>query len=179
MTAVPLSRGASFPYTWLMRRKAGFTLIELMIVVAIIGILAAIAVPKFAELIRKSHEGKLKGTLGSLRSALAVYYADMEGQYPGDMNSLTLSGKYMASLPTIRVPDFHAETAVIRHNLTPNAFGCGSGYTLNTGEWIFWSDAGALCGAAVPTTNDPPHQNGDFWIACTHTDTKGSNWSTY
>ena len=52
-------------------RKAnkGFTLIELMIVVAIIGILAAIAIPKFADLIRKSNEGATKGNLGATRSA--------------------------------------------------------------------------------------------------------------
>ena len=53
-----------------------------MIVVAIIGILAAIAIPKFADLIRKSQEGATKGSLGALRSALTIYYGDMEGVYP-------------------------------------------------------------------------------------------------
>jgi prepilin-type N-terminal cleavage/methylation domain-containing protein len=62
-------------------KKSGFTLIELMIVVAIIGILASIAIPKFADLIRKSKEGATKGNLGSLRSALSIYYGDMEGTY--------------------------------------------------------------------------------------------------
>ena len=69
--------------------KRGFTLIELMIVVAIIGILAAIAVPKFADLIRKSTEGASKGNLGSVRSALSIYYGDMEGQYPSSISGLT------------------------------------------------------------------------------------------
>jgi len=65
--------------------KTGFTLIELMIVVAIIGILAAIAIPKFASLLRKSNEGACKGNLGALRSALSIYYGDMEGQYPDSL----------------------------------------------------------------------------------------------
>ena len=63
---------------------SGFTLIELMIVVAIIGILAAIAIPKFAELIRKSNEGASKGNLGAIRSALSIYYGDEVGMWGAD-----------------------------------------------------------------------------------------------
>ena len=62
-------------------RGAGFTLIELMIVVAIIGILATIAIPKFAGLIRKSSEGQTKGNLGALRSVVSIYYGENE-TYP-------------------------------------------------------------------------------------------------
>ena len=59
--------------------RGGFTLIELMIVVAIIGLLAAIALPKFANLVTKAREATIKGKLGSLRSALSLYYADTAG----------------------------------------------------------------------------------------------------
>lgn len=77
--------------------KKGFTLIELMIVVAIIGILAAIAIPKFADLIRKSNEGATKGNLGSVRSAISIYYGEMEGTYP--VNFAYLTTKYLDVIP--------------------------------------------------------------------------------
>ncbi|MEK9145371.1 MAG: prepilin-type N-terminal cleavage/methylation domain-containing protein, partial [Elusimicrobiota bacterium] len=62
--------------------KKGFTLIELMIVVAILGILAAVAIPKMAGLISRSQEGATKGNLGAVRSSLSIYYADNGGIYP-------------------------------------------------------------------------------------------------
>ncbi|MFA6028411.1 MAG: prepilin-type N-terminal cleavage/methylation domain-containing protein [Elusimicrobiota bacterium] len=159
--------------------RTGFTLIELMIVVAIIGILAAIAIPKFADLVRKSQEGQAKGNLGSLRSALSIYYADMEGNYPGDFNSLTINGKYLSAIPKSKTPNFHPDSAVIRHNQYTNPFGCGSGYSLDTGDWIYWSDGGELCAVVAPPAGQNRHNQGDFWIACNHTDTKGSAWSSY
>src|SRR5271169_5017097 len=89
----------------IVKTKRGFTLIELMIVVAIIGILAAIAIPKFSSLILKSNEANTKGNLGALRSALSIYYGDMEGWYPVDaLVSLTTSGKYMSTLPIAKLP---------------------------------------------------------------------------
>ena len=60
----------------------GFTLIELMLVVAIVGLLSAIAIPRFADLVDKAREAKMKANLGVLRSALSLYYADNEGLFP-------------------------------------------------------------------------------------------------
>src|ERR1700692_3515613 len=90
-------------------QKKGFTLIELMIVVAIIGILAAIAIPQFANLVGKSQEGRTKANLGTIRSALSIYYGDTEGWYPQDtlangLNTLSASGKYLQSVPNADLP---------------------------------------------------------------------------
>src|SRR5687768_3320512 len=86
------------------RSVRGFTLIELMVVVAVIGILAAIAFPKFANMVAKAKEGRTLSHLGVIRSALSVYYADNE-VHPGDLTvGLSNGRKYLAEIPSIDLP---------------------------------------------------------------------------
>ena len=59
-----------------MRNKHGFTLIELLIVVVIIGILAAIAIPKFSATREKAYFAAMKSDLKNLASQQEIYYAD-------------------------------------------------------------------------------------------------------
>ena len=146
------------------KSKKGFTLIELMIVVAIIGILAAIAIPKFAELIRKSSEGASKGNLGSLRSALSIYYGDMEGQYPATAAALTISGKYLTSVPVAKAPNYHGDASAV--TLGDTAAKVTAGAVDTAGGWWYNS---VMTDANV----------GTVMVNCTHTDTKGSVWTVY
>lgn len=60
------------------RDRKGFTLIELLIVVVIIGILAAIAIPKFANTKEKAYVAQMKSDLRNLSTAEETYYADFQ-----------------------------------------------------------------------------------------------------
>ncbi len=64
-----------------LRSKKGFTLIELLIVVAIIGILAAIAIPQFSTYRVKSYNTAAASDLKNVKTALEAFYADNQ-KYP-------------------------------------------------------------------------------------------------
>ena len=57
------------------RTQAGFTMIELIVVIVILGILAATALPKFLDLRTEANESALDGMVGTLTSAMTVNYA--------------------------------------------------------------------------------------------------------
>ena len=82
-----------------MRQKSskGFTLIELMVVVALIGILAAVAVGQYKRSIIRAKEAVLKENLFTMRSQINNYFAD-KGHYPYDLQAL-VDDKYIRSMP--------------------------------------------------------------------------------
>jgi len=78
-------------------RERGFTLLELIIVVAMIGILASIAMPALKDMPRRAKESVLKTNLRTLREVIDQYYGD-KGRYPASLDELVQS-KYLRQMP--------------------------------------------------------------------------------
>jgi len=79
------------------KREQGFTLIELIVVMAIIAVLTAVAVPRFAAIVKSAREAALKQDLQVMRQAISAYTMD-KGKAPQSLDELVQSG-YLHSIP--------------------------------------------------------------------------------
>ncbi len=79
------------------QREAGFTLIELMIVMAIIGVLATLAIPSFVSAIKHAREAVLKEDLQTMRGAIDSYTMDKQ-KAPQALDDLVQEG-YLRAVP--------------------------------------------------------------------------------
>lgn len=82
----------------LRKDRKGFTLIELMIVVAIIGILAAVAIPAYGNYTRKAKVTEVTNAMGAVSNAIIEYYQD-KGEYPNLANLGTINTSMGMTIP--------------------------------------------------------------------------------
>lgn len=80
-----------------MKRNKGFTLIELIVVMAIVALLASIAAPRYFNSLTKSKETALLQSLTTMRDAIDQYAAD-KGRYPESLQDLA-AARYLRDIP--------------------------------------------------------------------------------
>ena len=78
-------------HAFLRRRQRGLTLVELMIVVTIIAIIAAVAMAVYQDIVKKSKLAADQGVVSSLRSAVAIYYGRSNGLFPATFGAVESS----------------------------------------------------------------------------------------
>jgi general secretion pathway protein G len=109
------------------RRGGGFTLIELVVVLAIIALLLTLATPRYFHSIDKSKETILRANLAGTRDALDKYYGD-NGKYPDSLAAL-VEKKYLRALPYDPITESNTTWVIV----PPEAADKGSVYDLHSG----------------------------------------------
>ena len=139
-----------------MRMRKGLTIVEVLVMIAVIGVVAAITIPKFRTMVYQSREGRTRAHLGDLRGALAIYYSDNFGLFPSDEGtpetrlSSALVPRYLKQIPAVELPHLHArELNTVQDRLD------------DTGDWFYTALDGFVS------------------VNCTHVDTKGEPVSSW
>lgn len=156
------------------RNERGFTWIELLLLVALIGIVSALAMPKIQMLREAAREAATKANIAAIKSAISIYYGDHEGIWPNtlDVNDKTPGygfGNYLESMPKVKVT----------HPQDPSKSPAGDEVVYKA-----FSDAPNL---AVPNTEgkgwryDGPKlgNTGRIWVNNSYLDSQGISYTTY
>lgn len=124
------------------RKSAAFTLIELMIVIAIIAILAAILVPNFIRARAQAHLTACESNLRQIATSLEMYSVDNRGHYPPTINLLTPN--YLKTMPECPAAGSDTYTGMYDVTINPDTYSyyCegpfhqGLGIAPNYPQWV-------------------------------------------
>lgn len=133
-----------------------------MVVVAVIAILTTMVMPRFGSLMVRAKEAVVMGNLGGLRSAVSIYYAQNEGQYPRSLTGIiAIFGRF----PIVTIPKADGKGAY--HENVGLTWTGGPTFICDASSGDIWFiyDSGPSAGLV--------------FVNCTHMDSRGKVWSSY
>jgi hypothetical protein len=137
-------------------RTRGLTVVEIVIMLAVLAVVGALTFPKFRTMLYASREGRTKTGLGDLRGAISIYYSDNFGVYPADDGTPDarlaqyIVPAYIKAMPKVELKHLHpGELTTVQDRFT------------DAGDWMY------------------EVLNGFVAVNCGHTDTKGQTISDW
>ena len=107
------------------KKQAGFTLIELVMVIVILGILSAFALPRFADLTGNARTASIEGLAGALKSAAAIAHAQQLADGTADNANVTLEGAAVTMIDGY--PTANAAGITVAANIDANDYAVDGG----------------------------------------------------
>ncbi|MFA4931687.1 MAG: prepilin-type N-terminal cleavage/methylation domain-containing protein [Caldisericia bacterium] len=138
------------------RQRKGFTLVELAIVIAILGILAVVAIPKYEDMVSDARSAQARAQLGTVRSAIAIYYAKHQGTFPTTIDASLFADGNIAS---VDIGSGSVSTVVVVTSIPSPVTG--------TGGWLYQYNSPAIAGTGRvvinSAANDPASSPAAAW----------------
>ena len=144
-----------------MKKQAGFTLIELIMVIVILGVLSAFALPKFADFGSDARTASLQALAGALRATAGISHAQQLADGASLGTSITLEGATITMVNGYPTADAAGITlaAQVSSDFTPDTGGNSGGdtltYTLQTSCTVSYTAATAASDNTAPITGSP------------------------
>jgi prepilin-type N-terminal cleavage/methylation domain-containing protein len=135
-------------------QRKGFTLVELAIVIAILGILAVVAIPKYQGMTDEARSAEARAQLGTARSAIAITYAKQKGVFPVLANGTLVDANGLSIFADGVMPSVDIGTS----NL--NTVVAGTTPATDAGGWMYDAATGRI---KINSNASDPAGSGKTW----------------